>query len=102
MEKSVKGRALSGFVWTVLEKVLSRGLALIVSIILARLIAPEAYGLIAIVQVFTSIALVFAQSGISSALIQKKAIGTIDYSTAYILCVSASILLYAVLFFAAP
>lgn len=101
-EKDVKGRVVSGFAWTVFEKVMSRGVGLVVSIILARLIAPEAYGLIAIVQVFTSIALVFAQSGISNALIQKKEIDSTDYSTAYIVCVGAAVLLYIVLFFCSP
>lgn len=101
-EKQVKQKAVSGFAWTFMEKMLSQGVGLVVGIILARLIAPEAYGLIAIVQVVTSLVLAFAQSGIASALIQKKEVDEADYSTSFILCLTASVLLYVVLFFAAP
>ena len=99
---SIKNKVLSGIGWSYAEKFMSVGMNLVISIVLARLIGPEAYGIIAIVTIFTSLANVFTQSGFSSALIQKKDVDSRDYSTAYVFNVGISVILYLILFFTAP
>ena len=74
----------------------------VVSIILARLILPENYGIIAIVLVITSLCSVFVDFGLGSALIQKKDATPEDYSSVFYINVIVSIVIYTGLFFLAP
>ena len=59
-----------------MERIGTQGVQLVISIILARLLAPEEFGLIALVMVIIVIADVFVQSGLGTALIRKKILTT--------------------------
>ncbi len=100
--KNLKSKAISGFVWRYAERIGAQGVSFVVSIILARLLAPEVYGTIALITVFTSILSVFIDSGLGNAIIQKKEIDDLDYSTIFYFNVFMSIVIYLLLFFAAP
>lgn len=102
MSNTVKDKAIGGFLWTLAEKFLAQAVSFVVSIILARLLMPEDYGLVAIVTVFTSIADVLVKSGLGSALIQKKDVESIDYSTVFFFNVAFSVALYAVIYAFSP
>ena len=78
------------------------GVQFIVQIILARLLLPEDYGIIALIIVFTLISQVFVQSGLSTALIQKKEVTDTDYSSVFYLTLVIAVIFYALLFIAAP
>ncbi len=65
----VKGQVVSGVFWKFAEQVFSQGVSFVVSIILARLLMPEDYGVIAIVYIFINIASVFLSSGLNVSLI---------------------------------
>jgi teichuronic acid exporter len=80
----------------------TQGIQFIVSIVLARLLLPADYGLIAIVSVFISLASVFVQSGLNTALIQKKEVGEKDFSSVFYLSLIISGFLYILLYFMAP
>ena len=80
----------------------SQGINFIVTIILARILSPGEYGLIAIVSVFISFANVFVQGGLNTALIQKKDAEEIDYSTIFYITLLIALLLYIILYFSAP
>ena len=97
-EKSV----LSNFLWRVLEQVGARGIVLLVTVILARLIAPEAYGAVALMTVLITILQVFVDSGLGSALIQKKDADDLDFSSVFYFNLAACALLYLLIFLAAP
>lgn len=88
--------------WRFAERFGAQGVSLIVSIILARLLVPEAYGTIAIVTVFTTILNVFVDSGLGNALIQKKDADNVDFSTVFFFNVGMCLVLYVIIFFAAP
>lgn len=92
----------TGVVWKFAERLFSQGVSFVVSVILARLLAPEDYGIVAIVMVFIEIANVFVISGLNTALIQKKNINETEISTIFYCGVILSVLLYIVMFFAAP
>lgn len=100
--KNLKNKAIGGFFWTLAEKFAAQGVSFIVSIILARLLLPEAYGLVAIVTIFTSLANVFVKSGLGTSLIQKKDADTLDFSTVFYFNMAFSVVLYIVMFFLAP
>lgn len=93
---------LSNFFWRFAERCGAQGVSLVVSIVLARLLAPEVYGTIALVTVFTAILNVFVDSGFGSALIQKKNADDLDFSTVFYFNVAVCIILYLLMFFAAP
>ena len=80
-KKEVKNTITSSFFWKLLELTGSQGLQFVVAIILARLMSPDEYGTIAMITVFITIANVVVQSGFATALIQKKEIIDIDYSS---------------------
>lgn len=88
--------------WRFLERCGAQGVSFVVSIILARLLAPEAYGTIALVTVFTAILQVFVDSGFGNALIQKKDADDLDFSTVFYFNIAFSVLLYLLMFFSAP
>ncbi len=97
-----KSKVLSSLVWKFMERGGTQGIQFIVQIVLARLLMPEDYGIIALVVVFTQIAAVFVQSGLNSALIQKKDADEVDFSSVFYLSLAISAVLYIVLFLAAP
>ena len=93
---------ISSLIWKLMERIGSQGIQFIVQIILARLLLPEDFGLIAIVIVFTTFAQVFIQKGFNTALIQKKDADDLDFSSIFFLSIIISILIYFILFFTAP
>lgn len=101
MKKGQDG-LLSNFSWKFAERMSAQLITLVVSIILARKLGPTEYGIIAIVNIFIAIANVFVSDGLGSALIQRKEIDALDYSSVLIINVAFSILLYLALFIAAP
>ncbi len=93
---------IGGMIWKMGERVLSQGVSFVISVILARLLVPDDYGLIALVMVFTNLANVFITSGFSTSLIQKKDADETDFSTIFYCVQMCSVLLYAILFVCAP
>lgn len=100
--KHSKESVLASLFWKLLERGGTQGIQFIVQIILARLLAPEQFGVIAIVMVFINLAQVFVQSGFSTALIQKKDTDDEDFSSIFYLSLIIALLLYIIIFFTAP
>lgn len=92
----------SGLVWTFGERMAAQGVSTIVSIILARLLTPEHYGIIAIVTVFITLCDAFVSGGLGTALVRKPQVTDQDYSTAFVINLIISIILYAILYLCAP
>lgn len=93
---------LSNFTWRLLERFGAQGVTFVVSIILARLLDPVVYGTVALVTIFTTILQVFVDSGLGTALIQKKDADDIDFSTVFYFNLLICIILYLMLFISAP
>lgn len=92
----------SSLIWRFMERGGSQAVSFVVSIVLARLLEPELYGSIALVLVITSILQVFVDSGMATALIQKKDTDDLDFSSVFYFNLAFCLLLYAGLFLAAP
>lgn len=97
-----KSSVLAALIWKFFESIGVYAIQFIVSTIIARKLLPEMYGIIALVSSFIAVLQVFVQSGLNTALIQKKEVDNLDYSTVFLLNVLISIVLYVGLFFAAP
>lgn len=91
-----------GFFWSAVERFSIQGISFILSIIIARIVSPSAYGLIVMIQVFLSFSQLFIDSGFANALIQKKDRNEVDYCTVFIFNMAVAVFLYLLFFFAAP
>ena len=97
-----KNSALKNFIWRFAERSGAQLVTFIVSIVLARILAPEDYGQIALITVFTTIMQVFVDSGLGTALIQKKDANDLDFSSVFYFNFVICLVLYVVMFVAAP
>ena len=93
---------ITSLIWRFAERVGAQGVSFVVSIILARLLAPAVYGTIALVTVFTTIMNVFIDSGLGSALIQKKDADDLDFSSVFFFNITICCFLYLIMFIASP
>ena len=97
-----KSNVLMNLIWRFAERCGAQGVSFVVSIVLARILGPEDYGVIALVTVFTSILQVFVDSGLGNALIQKKDADDLDFSSVFYFNFAVCLVLYAIMFFMAP
>ncbi len=95
-------QVISNMAWRFAERVGAQGVKLLVEIVLARLLLPDDYGLIALVTVFITILNVFVDSGLGNALIQKKDADDLDFSSVFWFNIGWCIVLYFLLFLASP
>lgn len=101
-EGSLKDKTVKGTFWSGIDNVAQIGVSFIVSIVLARLLTPDDYGLLGIISIFTAICTALVNGGFTNALIRKKEVTEDDYNTAFIVNLGMSIFLYLVIFFFAP
>jgi len=101
-KSSDRNKILGGMAWKLGERLSSQGVSFVVSIILARLLTPAEYGIIAMMNIFIVIANVFVVSGFNTSLIQKKDADELDFSTIYYCTLVMSVIMYGVIFLTAP
>lgn len=99
---SIRKKTISGLFWAFAEKIGAQAISFLVSIVLARLLLPEEYGVTSIVIVIISLCNVFVDSGLARALIQRKDTTELDYSSVFYCTLIISVLVYGGLYFAAP
>ena len=97
-----RSKVFSNLIWRFFERGGSQLVSFVVSIVLARILDPEVYGIVSKVLVITAILLVFVDSGMANALIQKKDPDDLDFSSVFYFNICFCLLLYVALFFAAP
>ena len=92
----------SGFIWSAIDHFSVQGIQFLLSIIITRLVSPDAFGTVVMVQVFMSFAQVFIEGGFKSALIQKKDRNDEDFHTVFIFNMTIAVVLYMVMYVSAP
>ncbi len=97
-----KNKVLSGLIWKFGERISAQVVTFVVSVILARLLPTEAYGLITLVTIFITFANCVVTNGFGSSLIQKKDATNTDFSTVLYFQLFASTVIYIILFVTAP
>lgn len=100
--QSIQNKIFNGIVWKFSERVFAQLVSFIISVILARLLTPSEYGLVAIALIFITLADVFISSGFATALIQKKDSSEIDFSTVFYCNLAISLLIFFIIFIIAP
>ncbi len=91
-----------GLKWSAIERILTQGIQLAITLFLARLLGPNAFGLVGMLAVFIAIANVFVDSGFTSALIRKPERCDSDLVTAFYYNIGIAVLCYSVLYISAP
>ena len=101
-EKNLKEQTVSGFLWRFFERCGAQGVSFVVSIIVARILDPSVYGIVALINAFITIFAVFVDSGMGNSLIQKKNSDDLDFSTVFYFNLFMCACVYAILFLTAP
>ncbi len=97
-----KNTTSKGLMWRTIEGIGSQGMQFFVQLFLARLLLPEDFGVIAILNVFINIANTFVNSGLTSGLLQKKDSTKLDFSTVFYVEFLVAIVMYIAIYFLAP
>ena len=100
MENSQK--VTTNIIWRFLERCGAQLVAFIVSLVLARILEPETYGIVVLISVFTAILSIFMDSGLGTALIQKKDADDVDFSTVFYFNIVMGLIFYLIMFLIAP
>ena len=101
-DNSIKLNVLKNLFWKFMERGGSQIIQFIVQILLARLLLPEDFGLIAILTIFINLSNTVIQSGFNMALVQRKNVDEVDYSSVFYLSFGLSGIIYILLFLSAP
>ena len=101
-EESLKKKTVKGVAWTSLDQFAKLGFGFVIGVILARILSPSDYGLLAMIAVFNAIAFAFLDSGFGSALIRKPDLTENDNCTAFYFNIVAGVVLYGVIWLIAP
>lgn len=102
MPQSLKNKAVKGVSWNLAERFGNQAIRFVLAVMLARLLTPADFGLIGMITVFFAVAEVFVQSGFGQAYIQKKEVNNADADTVFYTNLFISILVYGLLWLAAP
>lgn len=102
MSQPLKNKAVKGVGWSFADSFLGQGVSFLVSLVLARLLTPDDYGLLAYLTILIAVSSSFVDSGFSSALIRKQDAKDTDYNTTFITNLVVSLFLVGLLFITAP
>lgn len=101
-KQSLKDKTVRGVGWSAIDNVIQYAVSFIVSIVLARLLSPDDYGLLGIIAIFTAVCTALINGGFSNALIRKQEVTDDDYNTVFIVNLGMSLLLYSIIYLCSP
>lgn len=99
---SLKKKAARGVIWTALAQFVTQGMTFAITVVLARLLSPEAFGTVAMATVVISIGAIFQDVGLGYAVIHRSEIHEDDLSTIFWVNAGAGLILAAIVFAGAP
>lgn len=99
---TLRDKTVRGVVWSFIDNIASSGITFLVGLVLARLLSPAEYGIMAMITIFIAISNSIVDSGFSNALIRKTNIKSIDYNTVFYFNLFVSFILYLVLYIVSP
>ncbi|PAU93175.1 flippase [Aliifodinibius salipaludis] len=99
---SLTDKTLSGFVWAFSERFGVQAMQMIIFVVLARILTPEAFGLMGMLAVFIAVSQSLTDSGFGQALIQKKEADEVDFSSVFYINLIVSVVIYGILYVTAP
>lgn len=100
--ETLKEKTASGIFWGILNGGTMQLLNVVFGVVLARLLSPDDYAIVGVLAIFSSIATTLQSSGFESALVNLKKPTYNDYNSVFWFNVIVSVVIYIILFFAAP
>ena len=101
-QQSLKDKTIKGTAWSAIDNVTQYIVTFVVSIVLARILSPDDYGLLGIIGIFTAVCNAIINSGFTTAIMRKKDPTDDDYNTAFIINMTLSLMLYIIVFICSP
>ena len=99
---SLKEKTVKGMMWSSIDRFSTQGIQFVFSILIARLLLPSDYGVVAMLNIFLAVSQTFIDSGFSTALIRKLDRTEVDFSTVFYFNIAVSLFFYGVLWLASP
>lgn len=99
---SLRATATKGVFWTFMQQFGTQLINFGVSLVLARLLMPEEFGLIGMIAVFMAIGQSLMDSGLTQSIIRSEDPNQEDYSTVFFFNLAGSIIVYFLIYFTAP
>lgn len=99
---SLKEKTISGVIWNAIGRFSTQGMSFVFTMLIARMLMPEDYGVLAMLGIFMAIAGTFIDSGFANALVRKPDRTETDMATVFYFNIAVAFFFYAVLWFAAP
>ncbi|MBR5176823.1 MAG: lipopolysaccharide biosynthesis protein [Bacteroidales bacterium] len=100
--QTLKNKTIKGVFWQTVQKASSQLASFVVSVVLARMLSPDDFGVIAMTYIFMNIANVLVDCGLGSSLVQKKETDDLDINSVFYFSMGVSVFLYLLLFICAP
>lgn len=97
----MRGQILDGLKWDIVGKLINQFVGFFITIVLARLILPEEFALLAMITAFSSFVNGFVNFGFSSAIIQKKSVSSEELSSVFVINILLGILITITFYFSA-
>lgn len=98
----LKEKTVKGVMWSSIDRFSTQGIQFVFSILIARLLLPEDYGVVAMLNIFLAVSQTFIDSGFGAALIRKSDRTEIDFSTVFYFNIAVGVLFYVLLWIASP
>ena len=102
MSSSLKDKTVKGVFWSAFDKFSTQGIQFVFSILIARLLLPSDYGVIAMLGIFMAVSQTFIDCGFTTALVRKLDRTQSDFSTVFYFNIVVAIIAYSGLWFASP
>ena len=99
---TLKGKSVSGFGWATVQQLLGRLTTFSVNLVLARLLVPEDFGVVAVLNIFIAISMALADAGFASSLARTEHLDEKDTSTVFYFTATMGLILYGIFFVTAP
>ena len=98
MKEELKNKTVNGMLWQFLQKISGQLVGFIISVILARILSPSDYGLVALAGMFLILMGLFSNGGLGPALVQKKEVDEDDYNTVFVTQLVFASFLYVIIY----
>ncbi|GGH09454.1 lipopolysaccharide biosynthesis protein [Sphingobacterium alkalisoli] len=102
MSNNTKEVTIKGLFWNAVDRFGNQFIVTIVGVVTARIIAPEDFGILGVLMIFSTVATSFVDSGLATSLVRSKELNKIDYSTMFVFNLLTSFVIYFILFFCSP
>lgn len=102
MKESLKDKTINGMFWSFFQKISSQAISFAITVILARILTPNDYGIVALAGMLLILMGIFSDGGLGPALIQKKDADEKDFNTMFVTQFLFACILYGIIFFIAP